>query len=264
MPTSERKRRQIEQREELILDVARKMLVEAGYRGLNMDRIAESVEYSKGTIYQHFTCKEDLVIALSIQTMAKREEFFRRAAQFQGRSRERIVAIGVAEDLFVRIYPYHFRSEQIVRMTSLREKTTASRNDALDACESRCLAIVVDIVREAIEVGDLTLPDGVAPEDVCFGLWCMTTGAHTFMASEIPLGKRGVRDASKSLRFSTQFLLDGLGWKPLTRQFDVGATVARIREEVFAEESARAFATRVADRPAAVQTNGRGPAPQGS
>lgn len=256
MPTSERKRRQIEAREELILDVARKMLVESGYRGLNMDRIAESVEYSKGTVYQHFTCKEDLVIALSIQTMAKREEFFRRAAQFHGRTRERIVAIGVAEDLFVRIYPYHFRSEQIVRMTSLREKTSVARNEALDACESRCLAIVVEIVREAIERGEVALRDGMTPEDICFGLWCMTTGAHTLMASEIRLSERGIKDASKSLRFSTQYLLDGLGWKPLMRNFDIGATVARIREEVFPEETSRAFGTR-AERSAVASTNGR-------
>jgi AcrR family transcriptional regulator len=244
MPTSERKKRQIEEREELILDVARTLLVERGYRGLNMDRIAESVEYSKGTVYQHFTCKEDLVIALSIQTMAKREEFFRRAAQFDGRTRERILAIGVAEDLFVRIYPYHFRSEQIVRMTSLREKTTPTRNDALDACESRCLAIVTQIVRDAIAQGDVSLTNGMSPEDLCFGLWSMTTGAHTFMASEIPLGKRGVRDASRALRYSTQYLLDGLQWKPLMRELDIGATVARIREEIFPVESTQVFSPR--------------------
>lgn len=248
MPTSERKKRQIEQREELILDVARTLLVERGYRGLNMDRIAEAVEYSKGTVYQHFTCKEDLVIALSIQTMAKREDFFRRAVQFVGRTRERIVAIGVAEDLFVRIYPYHFRSEQIVRMTSLREKTTPTRNEALDACESRCLAIVTQIVRDAIDNKDVALSDGMTPEDLCFGLWCMTTGAHTFMASEIPLARRGVRDASRALRYSTQYLLDGLGWQPLMHEFDIGATVARIREEIFPVESAQAFGARPISR----------------
>lgn len=256
MPTSERKKRQIEEREELILDVARTLLVERGYRGLNMDRIAESVEYSKGTVYQHFTCKEDLVIALSIQTMAKREEFFRRAAQFVGRTRERIVAVGVAEDLFVRIYPYHFRSEQIVRMTSLREKTTPTRNDALDACESRCLAIVTQIVRDAIDQGDVSLSNGMSPEDLCFGLWSMTTGAHTFMASEIPLGKIGVRDASRALRYSTQYLLDGLHWKPMMRELDIGATVARIREEIFPIESTQVFSPRTTPAPLSASRNG--------
>lgn len=248
MATSERKKREIREREEMILDIARRMLVERGYRGLSMDRIADATEYSKGTIYQHFTCKEDMVIALSIQTMSQREEFFRRAASFEGRTRERIVAIGVAEDLFVRLYPYHFRSEQIVRMTSLREKTTEQRNELLDASESRCLAIVAEIVREAVDVGDVKLPDGMLPEEICFGLWCMTSGAHSLMASEIPLSRRGVRDAAKVLRFGTQYFLDGMNWKPLMKDFDVGATVARIREEVFPREAAKAFGNRPADR----------------
>jgi AcrR family transcriptional regulator len=248
MATSERKKRQIKQREEMILDIARKMLVERGYPGMSMDRLADATEYSKGTIYQHFTCKEDLILALSIQTMSKREEFFRRAATFQGRTRERIIAVGVAEDLFVRLYPYHFRSEQIVRLTSLRDKTTAIRNETLDACEQRCLSIVTDIVRTAIIQGDVILRDGMTPEDICFGLWCMTLGAHTLMASEIPLSERGVRDGAKVLRFSTKYFLDGMDWKPLMNDVDFGATVVRIREEIFPLETQQVFGSRTGEK----------------
>jgi AcrR family transcriptional regulator len=248
MATSERKKRQIRQREELILDIARKMLVERGYPGMSMDRLADATEYSKGTIYQHFTCKEDLILALSIQTMSKREEFFRRAATFRGRTRERIIAVGVAEDLFVRLYPYHFRSEQIVRLTSLRDKTTPLRNETLDACEQRCLSIVTEIVRTAIVQEDVVLRDGMTPEDICFGLWCMTLGAHTLMASEIPLSERGVRDGAKVLRFSTKYFLDGMAWQPLMNDVDFGATVVRIREEIFPSETQQVFGNRTGEK----------------
>jgi hypothetical protein len=40
MATSARRLRDIQQREELILDMARGMLLESAYLGLNMDRIA--------------------------------------------------------------------------------------------------------------------------------------------------------------------------------------------------------------------------------
>ena len=40
MSTLTRKQREIRQREETILDIARKVLVEQGYAGFNMDRIA--------------------------------------------------------------------------------------------------------------------------------------------------------------------------------------------------------------------------------
>jgi AcrR family transcriptional regulator len=47
-----------------ILDVAQELLVEQGYRGTSMDEIAARVGVAKGTLYQHFPHKEDLVLAL--------------------------------------------------------------------------------------------------------------------------------------------------------------------------------------------------------
>lgn len=75
------------------------MLVDDGYHGLNKFRIAKSLQYSKGTIYSHFSCKEEIIIALAIQTREERTDgLFRRAAAFHGRSRERMPAIGVAAE----------------------------------------------------------------------------------------------------------------------------------------------------------------------
>ena len=69
MGTLTRKQREIREREQLLLRVARKMLIEQGYSGLSMDQLAEATEYSKGTVYQHFSTKEDLVTALAIESM---------------------------------------------------------------------------------------------------------------------------------------------------------------------------------------------------
>ena len=63
MQTLTPKKREILERESRILEVARPMVVREGYHGLNMDRIAEEVRYSKGTIYNHFSCKEEIIIA---------------------------------------------------------------------------------------------------------------------------------------------------------------------------------------------------------
>ena len=45
-----RKQREFQAREELILDHARDLLRAKGYMGLNLDELAEQIEYSKGTI----------------------------------------------------------------------------------------------------------------------------------------------------------------------------------------------------------------------
>mgnify|MGYP001820983313 CR=1 FL=1 len=57
MPALTRKQREILEREELILSAAQKLLHEQGYNHLTMDRVAETVEYSNGTIYNHFASK---------------------------------------------------------------------------------------------------------------------------------------------------------------------------------------------------------------
>ena len=56
--------RQRAQRELIILDEAERILNEQGYEGLLMEELAERVGVSKGTLYQHFARKEDLVGAI--------------------------------------------------------------------------------------------------------------------------------------------------------------------------------------------------------
>jgi len=55
IPPLSRKQREIATREQLILDTAQNILHEQGYSHLTMERIAEATEYSKGTIYYHFS-----------------------------------------------------------------------------------------------------------------------------------------------------------------------------------------------------------------
>ena len=60
--TKERKLRQLEARELLVLDAARSLICENGLLKLQMSRIAEKCEYAVGTLYQHFAGKEDLLV----------------------------------------------------------------------------------------------------------------------------------------------------------------------------------------------------------
>ncbi len=63
-PRRSLKERQRQEREEIILQVSEEMLLEKGYQDTSMDEIAARVGIAKGTLYLHFTGKEDLVIAL--------------------------------------------------------------------------------------------------------------------------------------------------------------------------------------------------------
>lgn len=236
MTTLTRKQREIRQREARILDVAREMLLEQGYHGLSMDRIAESLEYSKGTIYQHFPCKEEILMALANQALESRLAMFRRAAAFRGRPRERMMAIGQAKEAFVRLYPHHFQVEQVIRLSSVWEKASPERRESTRICDTACMGAVGGIVRDAVVAGDLQLPPDVAPEHVVFGLWTMAFGAFTLLASGAALDELGIAEPLVALRQNYNRLLDGYGWRPLSGELDQPATIERINREVLAEE----------------------------
>jgi AcrR family transcriptional regulator len=63
-PQQQLKKRLRELRATMILDVAEEILAEKGYHETSMDEIAARAGVAKGTLYQHFSRKEDLVNAL--------------------------------------------------------------------------------------------------------------------------------------------------------------------------------------------------------
>lgn len=236
MQTLTRKQREIQDREVRILDVARRMLVDGGYLGLSMDAIAAELEYSKGTIYNHFPCKEEIIIALAVQTLEQRTEMFLRAASAAGEPRKRLSGIGAASELFVRLHPDHLAVEQLVRLASIWDKTSENRRKTMHAAESRCMGIVAGIVRDGIAQGHLTLPEDLAPEELVFGLWSQTFGAYSIIASSDGLQDHGVIEPYNAIRKNINMMLDGYQWTPLSMDYDYLALFERQMAEIFPDE----------------------------
>lgn len=236
MQTLTRKQREIRQREIQILRVARGMLVDCGYLGLSMDAIAAALDYSKGTIYNHFPCKEEIIIALAIQTMDQRTDMFVRAASVTGAPRQRLSAVGAAAELFVRLYPDHFGVEQLIRSPSIRDKTSENRRGMMHGAESRCMGIVAGIVRDGIDSGDLQLPSDLTPEDLVFGLWSQAFGAYSIIATSDGLEDHGVVDPYRAVRQTINRTLDGYLWTPLSTECDYLDLFERQMAEVFPNE----------------------------
>ncbi len=234
------KEREIQRREQEILEVARGLLLEHGYLGMTMDRIAAGIEYSKGTLYQHFASKEDVLSAIALSSEAKRMDFFERAAKFQGRPRERITAIGVAYELYFRLYPAYFRTEQIIHNQDILAKISEERQGELMQNAVRCHAIMDLIVEDGVAEGDLVLPAWCPPPTLGFLLWSLTSGSYLNMADERCLELLGVTNAVEAVRNSSQVFLDGFGWKPLMSEHDYHAVGRRVCTEIFPEETADA------------------------
>lgn len=239
-PGESRKQREIRLREARILAVARDQILEGGYLGLNMDRIAAQIEYSKGTIYQHFRNKEEILLALVNDALDTRQRMFRTAAAYKGPDRVRLATVGAAAEAFVEHFPYHFKVEQIVRASSIWEKTSPERRQLMQTCEKSCMETVVELVHGGVAAGNLTLPEGVRPEEVVFGVWSIYLGAQIITHTSDTLHEIGIECPIRSLRTNQQRMLDGYGWRPLSTEFDYPAHMCRVKAELFRHDQ---FAT---------------------
>ena len=217
------------------------MIVRDGYHGLSMDRIAEEIEYSKGTIYQHFSCKEDILMASAIvnQTMERRLDLFQRAAAYPGRSRERMTAIGAASEVFFECYPDHIHTEHTIRISSIREKTSEERRVRFETCKARCSEVVRGVIRDAVAAGDLRVLPDYGVNELAFGLWAITFGGYSIAVTSPSLTDLGIHDPLGTIRGNCIRLLDGAGWKPLSSDEDLTSLIEPIKRQLVGAEIPR-------------------------
>ena len=241
MHASPKKRRENPAREELILDVARELLLDGGYHGLTMARIAEGVDYSKGTVYQHFACKEEVIIALATRSVEKQQALVERAALFPGRPRERMLAVAEATQLFSILYAADTRIFQIMNGEAITQKGTVDSLWRLKHAANHTVAIMSGIVRDAVAQGDLVYRGDLALKDLLFHIWLLGEAGKASAGNWLPPSELGISRTFESLIRSTQLMADAYEWRPLTTEWDYDESLRRIRKELFAEESKRAY-----------------------
>jgi len=237
MPTSSRKQRELLEREKLILDTAQTILHQHGYNYLTMDKIAETVEYSKGTIYNHFTSKEDIVCSLSCRHMRNLIKIFERACQMEGSTRERYSAIGIAYSLHHQLHPMDSQNIQTVKNNAVREKISTDKLDEMQLLEQKTAKIAQDIVQQAIDAGDLDTKYQEKISTIVFGCWSMHYGATLLDQSDIPLNELGFSPVVKMVWSNTNIYLDGCQWLPLSTNMDTDRLFDQISSMLLGDES---------------------------
>lgn len=61
------RQQQFKNREEIILAVAEQLLLESGEGDITLDSLAEQLDLAKGTLYKHFTSKDELFLRIIIR-----------------------------------------------------------------------------------------------------------------------------------------------------------------------------------------------------
>jgi len=231
-----RKQREIANRHALFLDIAENILAEEGFHMLSMDRIAEVAEYSKGTVYQHFTCKEEILIQLCVKCMTQLHSLFQKATQFDGSQRDRIIAVFYAHQLWSGIGNNRTDMLMHLSMHGVREKVTERSLHQHDELEQSLVGLVNRIVQQAIEDGELPKHKHMQPAEIVFGMWSLSSGGQMLQSSDLPLEDFGVSNADMALLRSLNTMLDGLNWQPLHNEAQFKKLLKKFNTELFADE----------------------------
>lgn len=231
-----RKQRELAEREELILNTAQNILHQQGYAHLTMERIAEAIEYSRGTIYNHFSSKEDMVCSLCCRSINSLIDLFTRAAEYKGSSRERFSAIGIGYALYHQLHPMDAQNIQIIKINAVRDKISQQKLYEMEALEKQVTTIAMRIVHDAIEQNDLPAEVKNVADSIVFGCWSMHYGALLLDQSDIPLESLGFSPVVQLLWLNTQKFLDGFNWRPLSTDTDNDAVFNKLSSDLYKNE----------------------------
>lgn len=232
MNTLTRKQREFQQREQLFLETARSIIRTSGIHTLTMEKIAAETEYAKGTIYKHFSNKEDLTLALCTQALTYMVRICEEMENFPGTPREKLAIVASAYQLYASMFPEEFDLIMETRTGNLREKASEERIQYADQADARLLTLIRDQIEDAIELGHLKLPEGLGKDEICFGLWSLSFGISVLQQASDLLHNMDLNHTENLLSKQLTFLLDGYCWKPLSTEIDYQEVLKKAEAEV--------------------------------
>jgi AcrR family transcriptional regulator len=174
MGTKERKARDLESRRRLILSSATDLFVRRGLAGVTLDDIAAAIEFSKGTIYNHFGSKEEIFAAILLAQLDALLASLRLAART---GRDAAARLRNATAAYLRFYQErreYFRLLFFIDIVSDQERVPAGLRKEIRLRKIACLAELQRIVKEGARAGDFE--DARPAVRVSLVLWGMMNG----------------------------------------------------------------------------------------
>jgi AcrR family transcriptional regulator len=223
-------------REEELVDLAVSILNQEGFTGLSLEKLTAKSSYSKGTIYNHFSSKEDCLSALCIRAVSSILELFKHAVTFNGNSREKAVAIHYAYQLYARHEPTLFMAVLSSKAPGVREKTSPARMKIMDSLEFEINYFSDEMLRMAIKEGSLQLPTHISVEALTFANWAMSFGSNLLVSNASEAKAVNRLDPNTVILQNISLLHDGMNWLPLSKDWDYQKTWKRIAAEIFSED----------------------------
>lgn len=214
MTVTERKERQRALREHLFLDKAAELIAAEGILQLQMAPLAKACDYATGTLYQHFCSKEDLLVALAGRNNCHQLKLFQGIVDLPISSREKMLALGIAEHLNRAHNPSHARLEQYVFTEAVWQNASLTRRQTILANGKPLAELVSSIVQQAIDANELPAHNSSA-FDLSIAPWALCIGGTVLEQTEGLLAAFGGKEDPLQRYRHMHMLLNGMQWQPM-------------------------------------------------
>lgn len=176
MGVSERKERERKRRWNEIIDAAEEVFFSRGHENATMDEVAEKAEVSKGTLYNHFKNKSELMHGIVARALEVILTMFKEASEKAPTGLEKIRGIGEAYFVFYQTQPKHYN-------LLLHEEKTVLHPEEFDENPNRALCSsignqILGVIEQAVIAGieDGTIRKDVNPKLLPVVLWSHSAG----------------------------------------------------------------------------------------
>ncbi|TBR42817.1 TetR/AcrR family transcriptional regulator [Marinomonas agarivorans] len=226
----------LESRENDILDQAQAIIHQEGFPMLTMDKLIGQVSYSKGTVYNHFTSKEDVFVALCNRDMKKKIAMFIKATSLDSCARFKMLSACMSYLISVLLSPNNFvlnactNAESFDKASESRANEHVELNDTLrETCNS--------VIEEAVANNELTLPEGKSLDEISLTIYSMVFGSiGLFLKKETMACPQEGLILENILLSHVNIVMDGLQWKQTDA--DQQAFIKQLKQTVLADEVA--------------------------
>jgi len=203
--SKDRKLKERQGRDELILSVAKQLLVEQGMAGLSMQAIADQTDYSKGTIYQHYGCKEDVVAKLAISCGEGLISMIDLALKSAHSVRHKVVLVSAAYFINSQAQPEVTKLVSNLNTPEFKEKVSQKLLDEFKGNEDIIIKRILTLFSEGTGFNSSKVMDAA------FGWWSMQWGVQDILAKGWDMQDLGFANPVQYFFRSLHIYLDGLG-----------------------------------------------------
>lgn len=154
MRTATRKALEVADRERKLLDLALEIIDEGGFHNLNLGALAERSGYSKGTVYNHFTSREDLLIELSAESARRQLDKFDRLLALHWEPAQQLYGLALVYVGQARVNPVLFECSVLARTRSVQGRASEVRLTRRAQLETQLATAVRGAVAAACPAGE--------------------------------------------------------------------------------------------------------------